>query len=122
MSGAKDACGVAGFYSKNLDAARHLYFALFSLQHRGQESSGITTSDGKKLYTHKAMGLVTQVFGQADIEKLKGPIGIGHDRYSTSGTSSDANAQPFVINSKLGMVAVAHNGNLTNYETLRARL
>lgn len=122
MSGAKDACGVAGFYSSELNAARHLYFALFALQHRGQESSGITTSDGKQLHTHKAMGLVAQVFSQADLDKLPGTIGIGHDRYSTSGTSSDANAQPFVIKSRLGMVAVAHNGNLTNYESLRARL
>ncbi len=122
MSGARDACGVAGFYSKNLDAARHLYFALFALQHRGQESAGITTSDGKKLYTHKQMGLVAQVFTQSDLDKLHGPIGIGHDRYSTSGSPSDANAQPFVVKSRLGMVAVAHNGNLTNYESLRARL
>lgn len=122
MSGAKDACGVAGFYSKDLPAARHLYFALFALQHRGQESAGITTSDGKALHTHKQMGLVTQVFTQANLDSLPGTIGIGHDRYSTSGSSSDANAQPFLVKSRLGMIAVAHNGNLTNYETLRARL
>jgi len=122
MSGAKDACGVAGFYSKDLDAARHLYFALFALQHRGQESAGITTSNGKKLYTHKGMGLVTRVFEQSDLDKLHGYMGIGHDRYSTSGSSSDANAQPFVVKSKIGMIAVAHNGNLTNYESLRIRL
>lgn len=122
MSEARDACGVAGFYSKTLPAARHLYFALFALQHRGQESSGITTSDGKKLHTHKQMGLVTQVFTQANLDNLPGTLGIGHDRYSTSGTSNDANAQPFVIKSALGKIAVAHNGNLTNYESLRTRL
>lgn len=122
MSAPKDACGVAGFYSSDLNAARHLYFALFALQHRGQESAGITTSDGKQLYTHKQMGLVTQVFGKDALDGLKGHIGIGHDRYSTSGSSSDANAQPFVINSKIGKIAVAHNGNLTNYESLRKQL
>lgn len=122
MSGAKDACGVVGLFSKDLIASRYLYFALFALQHRGQESSGITTSDSHRLYTHKRMGLVTKVFEQKDLEKLKGSIGIGHDRYSTSSTSSDANAQPFVINSKLGMIAVAHNGNLTNYDSLFLQL
>jgi amidophosphoribosyltransferase len=122
MHEARDACGVVGMYSKDLAAARHVFFGLFTLQHRGQESAGITSSDGETLRTHKRMGLVAQVFNEEALTRLEGNLAIGHNRYSTTGSSADANAQPIVVNTKLGEIAVAHNGNLVNYRELAGQL
>ena len=97
---------------------------LFALQHRGQESAGIVTSNGPgtSFVLHKDMGLVSQVFGQAELEKLKGTRALGHTRYSTTGTSTIKNAQPFVVDCVRGQMAIAHNGNLINADLLRDEL
>ena len=109
-------CGIVGIYGKKLPISRLAFFALFALQHRGQEASGITTSDGKKLHTHKGAGLVAQVYKEKDIQKLKGYLGIGHNRYSTSGGGALNHAQPVVnINNSF---ALAHNGNLPSVKSL----
>ncbi len=116
MSELKEKCGIVGIYGKDLPISRLAFFALFSLQHRGQEASGITTSDGEKLHTHKGAGLVAQVYKEQDIENLKGYIGIGHNRYSTSGGGALDHAQP-VLNSEYTF-ALAHNGNLPSVRLL----
>ena len=90
-------CGVFGVYGKGLDAARLTFFGLFALQHRGQESSGIATSDGKEMYAHHGMGLVSQVFDEKSISSLPGFMSVGHNRYSTSAGSDIAHAQPIVV-------------------------
>ena len=92
----KEKCGIVGIYGKNLPVSKLAFFVLFALQHRGQEASGITTSDGKKLHNHKGAGLVAQVYKEKDIENLKGHIAIGHNRYSTSGGGALDHAQPVV--------------------------
>ncbi len=117
-----EACGVFGIYAPDADAARQTFFALFALQHRGQESAGIATSDGRSAYIHKAMGLVSQVFNEDNLGPLKGHLAIGHNRYSTSGSSHIRNAQPYLIETMHGPLGVGHNGNLTNALTLRRRL
>lgn len=118
----RDHCGVVGI-AAGADAAPYLYYALQSLQHRGQESCGITTLDGLyELRTHKAMGLVDQVFDPAAIKKLRGPTGIGHTRYSTSAGSTEENAQPQVVMSGQGGIALAHNGNIPNTGDLMEEL
>src|SRR3990167_11375570 len=109
-------CGVFGVYGKGLDVARLTYFGLYALQHRGQESSGIATSDGSQLYSHVGMGLVSQVFNESDIEKLPGFLAMGHNRYSTAGGSRIEHAQPILIND--GEIALAHNGNLPSATAL----
>ncbi len=115
-------CGVVGVYCSNPSLTpRYTYFALFALQHRGQESAGIATYDGF-LKSKKGMGLVTEVFSEKDFEMLKGSVAIGHVRYSTTGLSRIENAQPFVVKSKAGSIAIAHNGNLVNYFQLRTEL
>lgn len=119
---ARDACGVVGFYSEDLDAARHIFFSLFALQHRGQESSGISVSNGDQLRTYKKMGLVAQVFNEEALSRLRGRIGIGHNRYSTTGSSANSNAQPITVNTRIGEIAVAHNGNLVNYKEVAGKL
>src|SRR6185295_18128644 len=96
MSELKEKCGIVGIYGKELPISRLSFFALFALQHRGQEASGITTSDGKRLYAHKGAGLVSQVYKEKDIKNLKGYIGIGHNRYSTSGGGALEQAQPIL--------------------------
>ena len=116
MSELKEKCGIVGIYGKNLPVSKLAFFSLFALQHRGQEASGITTSDGKKLYTHKGAGLVAQVYKERDIENLKGHIGIGHNRYSTSGGGALDHAQP-VVNADNNF-ALAHNGNLPSVKEL----
>lgn len=116
MSELKEKCGIVGIYGKDLPVSRLAFFALFALQHRGQEASGITTSDGKKLHTHKGAGLVAQVYKEKDIENLKGYIGIGHNRYSTSGGGALDHAQP-VVNID-NSFALAHNGNLPSVTSL----
>lgn len=112
-------CGVFGIYAPGEDVARLTFFGLYALQHRGQESAGIAVSDGKKVNAHKQMGLVSQAFDEQSLEPLKGHLAIGHTRYSTTGSSLIANAQPYTMESYLGPLALAHNGNLTNATDLR---
>ncbi len=118
----REACGVFGIYAPGADVARITFFALYALQHRGQESAGIATSDGRAAYIHKGMGLVAQVFNEDNLRPLKGHLAIGHNRYSTTGSSHIRNAQPYLIETIHGPLGVGHNGNLTNALTLRRRL
>mgnify|MGYP001585305388 FL=1 len=114
-------CGIFGI-TDNKDASKVAYVGLFTLQHRGQESAGIATDDGGALRHNLGMGLVSEVFTKDALENLKGRSAIGHIRYSTTGSSHIKNAQPLVLDSCLGQVAVAHNGNLTNSDALKERL
>ncbi len=116
-----DECGVFGIYDHS-EAANIAYLGLHALQHRGQESAGIVTTDGEKLYAHRAMGLVQDSFTQDQLAKLPGRIAIGHVRYSTAGGSHIKNAQPIAVDYARGSLAVCHNGNLTNAEELRTEL
>jgi amidophosphoribosyltransferase len=118
----EEACGVFGIYAPGEDVAKLAYFGLYALQHRGQESAGIATFAGTQLHLHKDMGLVSQVFNESILEELLGGIAIGHTRYSTTGSSRKVNAQPAVVESRLGLVAVSHNGNLVNTWQLRQEL
>jgi len=112
-------CGVFGVYSHHEDVARLTFFALFALQHRGQESAGIATSDGKKIQVYARMGLVSQVFSEESLSQLKGGyIAIGHNRYSTTGSSRICNAQPILVGDSTDSMALAHNGNIINSENL----
>lgn len=117
-----ESCGVFGIYAPGEDVARLTYFALYALQHRGQESSGIASSDGKSIRLHADMGLVAQVFDEEILGRLAGSIAIGHNRYSTTGSSRIYNAQPLVVSSALGEIALGHNGNLTDAAYLRREL
>ncbi|MFH1639050.1 MAG: amidophosphoribosyltransferase [Chloroflexota bacterium] len=117
-----ESCGVFGVYTTHDDVARLTFFALFALQHRGQESAGIATADGKKIQVHAGMGLVSQVFDESSLEKLVGHIAIGHNRYSTRGSSKLANAQPFLVGEGDNKLALAHNGNIVNAEALYKEL
>ncbi len=117
----RDECGVFGVFGHN-EAANITYLGLHALQHRGQESAGIVTSDGEGLYVHRAMGLVQDIFGAAQIAKLPGRVAVGHVRYSTAGGSHIRNAQPFAVDYNQGSLAVCHNGNLTNADEIRATL
>ena len=119
-----EACGVAGVLAPAEDAATLLYFALYALQHRGQEAAGICSrDDGGTLHRHRGAGLVAQVFTDEDIARLPGAAGIGHTRYSTAGGQREENAQPLlVMHPTLGEIAYCHNGNLTNAEQLREAL
>lgn len=117
----KEKCAIFGVYGKGMDAARLTYFGLFALQHRGQESSGITASNGKKLRTHKGGGLVPQVYAEKNLQKLKGYLAIGHNRYSTSGGSNDKHSQP-ICNSTDDVVSLAHNGNIPSVKKLKVFL
>jgi amidophosphoribosyltransferase len=114
-------CGVFGIFG-HTEAANMTYLGLHALQHRGQESAGIVTSDGEQLYAHRAMGLVHDAFPQQQLAQLPGRIAIGHVRYSTAGGSHLKNAQPIAVDYARGSLAVCHNGNLTNAEELRAEL
>jgi len=114
-------CGIFGIYG-HPDAANLTYLGLYALQHRGQESAGIVSSDGKKLYGQKAMGLVADIFSEDRIKKLLGHMAIGHNRYSTTGESSSVNIQPVLVNFALGGLAVAHNGNIVNAGLLKDEL
>ena len=125
--GVHEECGVFGVYDLDGgDVASTIYYGLFALQHRGQESCGIAVSDTNgpkgKVLSHKDMGLVNEVFTPEDLEKLKGNIGVGHVRYSTAGSSTRENAQPLVLNYVKGTLAMAHNGNLINAVDLREEL
>ncbi|MDF5712546.1 MAG: amidophosphoribosyltransferase [Rhizonema sp. NSF051] len=118
----EEACGVFGIYAPGQDVARLAYFGLYALQHRGQESAGIATFEGTHLHLHKDMGLVSQVFNETILDHLPGTIAVGHTRYSTTGSSRKANAQPGVLRTRLGIIALAHNGNLVNTVQLRDEL
>jgi amidophosphoribosyltransferase len=117
-----DECGVVGVFAPGREVARLAFFGLYSLQHRGQESAGIATSDGRIAHVHKGMGLVSQVFNEDNLRPLKGHIAIGQNRYSTTGSSNLRNAQPYLIETIYGPLGVAHNGNLTNALALRKKL
>ncbi len=114
-------CGVFGIYNHK-EAARLAYLGLHQLQHRGQESAGIVTSDGRKFYARVKMGLVSDVFHRQNLDALKGRMAIGHVRYATAGHSSLINAQPIVVATARGPMAIGHNGNLTNAQILRKKL
>ncbi|HMO64818.1 MAG TPA: amidophosphoribosyltransferase [Verrucomicrobiota bacterium] len=114
-------CGVFGIYG-HPNAAELAYYGLYALQHRGQESAGIVTSDGRTFRKHLGMGLVPQVFTGDILHGLVGPMAVGHTRYSTTGSSNLQNAQPLVVNCARGPIAIAHNGNLTNAAALRVEL
>jgi amidophosphoribosyltransferase len=117
-----EACGVAGVYAEEADVARIAFFALYALQHRGQESAGIAVSDGATIACHREMGLLPQIFDEETLSRLRGHIAVGHTRYSTTGSSIVVNAQPLLESTVLGDFAIAHNGNLTNTGELRAGL
>ncbi len=117
----KHECGLFGIYGHE-DAARLTYFGLYAQQHRGQESAGIISRDSGGMHEHKGMGLVPDVFTEADLQGLTGETAVGHVRYSTTGRSYLRNAQPFLAHYKGKDIAVAHNGNLTNTEALRTEL
>jgi amidophosphoribosyltransferase len=115
-------CGVVGVSLDGRDAARPLYYALYALQHRGQESAGIVTHDGFQQHSHVEMGLVGDAFEADDLESLKGPTGIGHVRYPTAGSVNSSCAQPFSVSFKSGSLGLSHNGNLVNTAELREEL
>lgn len=119
----REKCGIFGVYGKGFEAARLVHPGLWALQHRGQESSGIASSNGKKIYLHKGMGLVSHVFSEEDLKRLKGYLAIGHNRYSTSGDSVVSHAQPILekVTAKRH-IALAHNGNLPSTKKLEAFL
>lgn len=119
--GLHDECGVVGIFG-NENAASLSYFALVSLQHRGQESAGIAVSDGTTINLHKDMGLVGDIFDREIFQKLQGSVSVAHVRYATAGGRTIENAQPFLNTFKLGSIALAHNGQLVNYEPLREML
>ncbi len=118
----EEACGVFGVYAPSEDVAKLAYFGLYALQHRGQESAGIATFEGKTVHLHKDMGLVSQVFDETILDRLPGNLAVGHTRYSTTGSSRVINAQPAVVETRLGALALAHNGNLVNTTELREEL
>ncbi|MEP7357691.1 MAG: amidophosphoribosyltransferase [Anaerolineales bacterium] len=117
-----DECGLMAIFAPNEDVARMVYFGLYALQHRGQEAAGIAVSDGHTARIHKEAGLVAQVFTPQNLAPLKGHYAIGHTRYSTTGSSAVRNAQPFLIETQHGPLALAHNGNLVNAAELRGAL
>lgn len=118
----EEACGVFGVYAPEENVSTLTYFGLFALQHRGQESAGIATFQGQQVHLHKGMGLVSQVFNEDILSELPGRMAVGHTRYSTTGSSHAANAQPAVVQTRLGSLALAHNGNLVNTAQLRQEL
>ena len=121
IDGFRDECGVFGVYG-HAEAARLAYLGLYALQHRGQESCGIVSSDGATLRSERAMGLVSDVFDAARLNRLPGASAIGHARYSTSGEVSIREAQPFLVACQHGQIAVCHNGNLPFATEARKRL
>ena len=119
---AQDECGVFGVWAPGEEVAKLTFYGLYALQHRGQESAGIATSDGSRIFVYKDMGLVSQVFTENDLATLTGHLAIGHCRYSTTGSSTWANAQPTLRATNYGTLALAHNGNLTNTGDLAERV
>jgi len=118
----EEACGVFGIYAPGENIAKLTYFGLYALQHRGQESAGIATFEGEQVHLYKEMGLVSQVFNEQILSQLPGDLAVGHTRYSTTGSSRVVNAQPAVLETRLGKLALAHNGNLVNTAQLRELL
>jgi amidophosphoribosyltransferase len=116
-----DECGIFGIYNHS-EAAHLAYLGLYAQQHRGQESAGIVSGNGRKIFHHKGMGQVAEIFTEEVLKGLRGWLAIGHTRYSTAGDSALLNAQPLIASINKGLVAVAHNGNLTNARQLRRRL
>ena len=121
-TGMREECGVFGVYAPGRDVARLTFFGLYALQHRGQESAGIATSDGHHALIHKNMGLVSQIFTEENLRPLTGHLAIGHTRYSTTGSSQLSNAGPQLLETIYGPLGVSHNGNLTNSVELRHML
>ena len=115
-------CGVFGIYAPNLEVARVTFFALYALQHRGQESAGIAATNGDAISVRRNLGLVSQAFDEEDIESLPGFAAIGHTRYSTAGSTLQCNAGPMFVETNLGPIAIAHNGNLTNAVLLKEEM
>ena len=118
----RENCGIVGVYAPGEDVARLAFFGLFALQHRGQESAGIATSDGQRIRLHANMGLVSQAFREEDLERLTGFMAIGHTRYSTTGSNHPRNVQPFLVDGPHGQLALGHNGNVINALELRQDL
>lgn len=118
----REACGVFGIFAPGANVARLTFFGLYALQHRGQESAGIASGDGRMVHIHKANGLVSHVFNEENLRDLPGYMAIAHNRYSTTGAPKVRNAQPYLIETALGPLAIAHNGNLTNAAVLRREL
>src|SRR4029077_13314318 len=116
-----DECGVFGVFGHE-EASKLAYLGLYALQHRGQESAGIVSSDGSELHLHRAMGEVEEIFQPRVLAKLPGKMAIGHTRYSTAGDKAVLNAQPIVIDCNKGKIALGHNGNLTNAGEWRRKL
>src|SRR5579871_6201583 len=116
-----DHCGVVGVFG-HAEAAKLVYLGLYALQHRGQESAGIVSSDGVELHSHRAMGEVEEIFTPDVLNKLPGTASIGHTRYSTAGDKALLNAQPIMIDCNKGKIALGHNGNLTNATEMRRKL
>ncbi|MFN2490776.1 MAG: amidophosphoribosyltransferase [Actinomycetota bacterium] len=119
---ARDACGVVGVYAPGEDVARLVYYGLFALQHRGQESAGMAISDGATMVVYKELGLVSQVFDETVLSSMRGHLAIGHVRYSTTGSTTWENAQPTYKSAPVGQIALAHNGNLVNSVELKRTL
>lgn len=117
-----ESCGIFGVCAPGMDVARLTFFALYALQHRGQESAGIATTNGDRIRLHTAMGLVSQAFAEDDLSRLTGYLSIGHNRYSTTGSSRAVNAQPILVESSSGTIALGHNGNIVNAKFLRDEL
>lgn len=117
-----ESCGIFGIYAPGVDVARVTFFALYALQHRGQESAGMATMEGGKIHIHTEMGLVSQVFNEEELSHLKGSVAIGHNRYSTMGSSVRCNAQPVLVGIPGLSLAIGHNGNIINSNLLRAEL
>jgi len=118
----KEECGVVGVHMPEGEASRLVFFGLFALQHRGQESAGIAAANGESLSLHADMGLVTQIFREPDFYPLAGELAIGHTRYSTTGSSQLCNAQPILAEGQHGQIALAHNGNIINSLQLKQQL
>jgi len=118
----RESCGIFGVYAQGEDVARLAFFGIYALQHRGQESSGIASADGSRIRVHADMGLVAQVFNETVLDQLSGSIAIGHNRYSTTGSSRKFNVQPVVVSSPSEEIALAHNGNIVNAGYLRREL
>src|SRR5580704_3993627 len=121
LDGFHEECGVFGVYG-HPEAANLAYLGLYGLQHRGQESAGIVSSNGKSLIAHRGMGLVADIFNEDILRNLEGTSAIGHNRYSTTGSTSLKNCQPLVVEYARGGIAIAHNGNLVNFAELREGL
>src|SRR5437763_3151640 len=119
--GPKEACGLFGVWAPGEDISRLIYFGLFALQHRGQESAGMAVSDGDNILVYKDLGLVSQVFNESTLATLQGDLGIGHNRYSTTGSTTWDNAQPAFKTDGQSSIALGHNGNLVNTRELAER-